>query len=92
MILGLFLGFLLGAGVAAMMAKEAEAPGRDGESTAEKLDDVKAGAEGLVSELRRRYGEARQAARMAAEEKRAELNRQLDEAIHKAGQDSSARP
>jgi hypothetical protein len=70
--LGFILGFLIGGGVAALMARMQERGAAGRESP-------------LVGRVRHQFEEARDAAREAQLEKEAEMRREFDELVHREG-------
>ena len=79
--LGFFLGFLVGGGIASLLArlKDEESAGAHGESTR------MAGARGnpVVERIKQQLSEAQDAAREAQMEKEAEMRRMYDNLVHR---------
>jgi hypothetical protein len=86
MLLGLVLGFLVGAGIATVATRQVEAPETAGDPADQMLSMPEADSVvgGFVASVKERLREAVRAGREASAEKQAELNRELDEAIDRA--------
>ena len=78
--LGIFLGFLVGGGIATLLlnTKKAEAPGTEQVDLGPYVPQAE--PEGVIDKLRHHVREALAAAREGTDEKEAELRRQLDDA------------
>ena len=91
------IGFLIGAGVASVLARrerskvEVEEPVTTMDemtsSTSSVIEDVEDSGEGLVEKLRTRLDEAKAAAREESQEKQAELTRRFEETLEREKSD-----